>query len=46
MLPESPQTFEVTAARTSGLVNLVFLLFFFFCQTGFSNVNILLLINL
>ena len=34
MLPESPQTFEVTAARTSGLVNLVFLLFFF-CQPGF-----------
>ena len=31
MLPESPQTFEVTASRTSRLVNLVF----FFCQTFF-----------
>ena len=43
VLPESPQTFEVTAARTSGLVNLVF---FFFVKLVFSSASILLLINL
>ena len=37
VLPESPQTFYVTAARTSGLVNLVFfcLTFFFECEHPF-----------
>ena len=42
MLPESPQTFEVTASLTSRLVNLVFFLSNFF----FSSASIVLLINL
>ena len=39
-LSESQQTFEVAAARTSGLVNLVLS-----CQTGFLSASILFLIN-
>ena len=39
-LPESPQAFEVAAAPTSGLVNLVFSR-----QTGFSRASICSLIN-
>ena len=39
-LPESRQLFEAAAARTSGLVSLVFSR-----QTGFSSANIRLVIN-
>ena len=42
MQPESPQTFEVTASRTSRLVNLGFS----FVKLFFSSASVVLLINL